>query len=1016
MLKKVKCCRFFSVNAAKGSFLLICLLLGSHLSGKSANPIIKLNYKRINLILPSGHFFNQDQKYIIDSLFAFADRTLQKAESQIGYKTSGDMYFELCFDDLEHRAMLKQTQFWQDHQGTSTDFTVDKTFPIGVYQNYNEIKEDIVLFTNYFLLQEFLGGFGIKQRISNSESRHLPKWLTLGYCAVQASPWSAYDEDEYSYFEQLGAFKKLQSIPARAQLIYGKYIWSQLLKQGNRNTISSFWFIIKFTQSINEAFQFQYHQQFDDWIQEVRQSKGYAQTKERTDVSWRGKLKFQPIIDFAKGKGNDIYVMCYQPDEILIKKVHLGTQKQTLLFKIETTDINNKHKLSQTEIFVDSIKQTVTVHQQIGGLLREFTFYEENKRISIQCKKLTLENCFRGIGFKAFQMLLPHQLWYIDILKNQELIRIGYSKNQSLIITEEPVFLIGTKNEKQYLLKFHLLNHETNGIQTLRIDTLDKPSCIKSIAQESENRYSYSEGGTGVWKLRFIEFAKNEDLTWHTGIKGSFFYHKSMGNTVWETSFDNKEPVIEIFEAHTESKQEIISLIKQSLNKENSVNQLINSDSVQIPQLMPFQFISKFPKRSWERRLNGNLPMYYRGEFQIQPFFNSYYLKHASLQFTNYENLTYGYYLAGKFNQLINNPLTPNLRIEIGDLRSRHLMILHAYSAFTFGRMGLNFDQKIRLSRNVEIAQGFHWRSRNFTISDLSFYRNSLFHSNFTIKRNITSKFNYSLGASFRSDSWYQRLSSLNSIDLKSYRSDILSISWELNKQFQKLNNSKNLLFSGSIQSKISNNYSKQLSLWNQELELQSKIQLNIFKYLNFNSLTKIIHSTGKYKNEYFLGGSTGWISNNQYIATVPPIKNNTPLVIRYWGGNLRGFLIGTRTGSSFFVYNGDILFNIEGIWGSTAEISQFIKRTKIGIWGDAGFAYYFQSPRDLRNPHNTVFTATGNYDLWTSAQRNPWLVSYGFSFHTSLLGLPVKYEYAIPFKQNVRQKNVHLLSLTWDF
>jgi hypothetical protein len=164
------------------------------------------------------------------------------------------------------------------------------------------------------------------------------------------------------------------------------------------------------------------------------------------------------------------------------------------------------------------------------------------------------------------------------------------------------------------------------------------------------------------------------------------------------------------------------------------------------------------------------------------------------------------------------------------------------------------------------------------------------------------------------------------------------------------------------------------------------------------------------------LGGTTGWIGNSQYIAKVPPFKNNTPLALRFWGGNIRGLQIGSTTGNSYFVYNGDILFDIEGIIGSTVSISQFIKKTKIGLFGDAGFAYYFNSPHDLRNPHNTLYTSTGNYDLWTSAQRNPWLYSYGFSFHTCIFGLPVKYEFAVPFKQNLKQKNSHLISLIWDF
>lgn len=141
----------------------------------------------------------QLHKRLIDSVFIQLNETLQKIELQLGYKLTADIELQLFTDLDSYNDAFKETKIYVEQHNISRIYTKEKILPLFVAQRFQDIKSDIQFLVSYILLDEFLHGVGVKQRLNQGDAVRLPIWLIHGYCYLNAKPWSAKDADQFLF-------------------------------------------------------------------------------------------------------------------------------------------------------------------------------------------------------------------------------------------------------------------------------------------------------------------------------------------------------------------------------------------------------------------------------------------------------------------------------------------------------------------------------------------------------------------------------------------------------------------------------------------------------------------------------------------------------------------------------------------------------------------------------------------------------------------------------------------------
>ncbi len=166
----------------------------------------------------------------------------------------------------------------------------------------------------------------------------------------------------------------------------------------------------------------------------------------------------------------------------------------------------------------------------------------------------------------------------------------------------------------------------------------------------------------------------------------------------------------------------------------------------------------------------------------------------------------------------------------------------------------------------------------------------------------------------------------------------------------------------------------------------------------------------------YLLGGTDGWLNSEQFIEKIPAMKSTTNFNMIGFGLPVRGFLFGSRVGSSFFSIQQQIEIELFKSLIKNQIRNIFISDLTLYFFGDAGMAFIDKSPNSLSNPYHTKQISTSNYQLWYTSLHSPWISSFGFGISTYIMGFPLKYEFAVPNIDKKLQKTQHLIGLQWDF
>lgn len=985
-------------------------------------PSTSLKYGRIKLIT---HLNPKVHKTLIDSIFIQVNESLQKIELQIGYKLTADVEFMLFTDLAAYQQAYRNTKIYCEQHNLPQIYNTEKILPLFVAQRFQAIKSDIRFLVSYILLDEFLHGVGVKQRLNQGDAVRLPLWLIHGYCSLNAAPWSAKDADQYLLFSKSGYYENIHKIPNEAQATFGKYVWFNILISKNKNIESTIWFTVKYTNQLNEAFLFQYKQTFDEWFLNLPVISLKYDTQS-SDISIPDFFVGKTIQNITTSKSNSCFLLL--SDEIGDKLVFLSASKEQKIISefISNDQINPWYRKNEYQLWYDSLFNTFNLAVRMGISCYVYSYNDEADIIDIDSFTVNLEDVNCGLTFSIHKVLSTNYQEFLKSISSS----IIETHSEGYSVKKDNHYLLVISSIKQnkssnadvqpagptYVLSTYRIQNKL--FTLLRSDSFNKLPIIGSVLMETENRISYSIGNNNFWKLTFIEFNKEDDLQWNTGSTLQFFRHfKDYRNQILECGIQSKFPIVRILDNWQESKQEIIKLYKQS-EVESKVPTYSNPDSIYIkPTALGFYFISNFPVKSWTSKTKQQLLNQYIGDYDIQLITPGYYLKHAGVYLSNYENRNFTYYNKLPLKNLINSPFTPNIRLHIADKLNHHNLTMRIYSNITGSRLGMELNQQVDLKNKFTFIHSLLWRNRNFLSDENNLIRNSSLSNHLGISRDWFNLITATIDGEIRYDAFYSRISSISQTITPSSKDVLGSLFFSLG--YNSLNSSNQTsLKRWNLQTKLTagSTYFGPSNEYNFLFKFDGATDKSIGKHWAYKNRFSGTYSLGKTQTLYLLGGTDGWINSEQFIEKIPAMKSTTNFNMIGFGLPVRGFLFGSRVGSSFFSIQQQIEIELFKSLIKNQIRNIFISDLTLYFFGDAGMAFIDKSPNSLSNPYHTKQISSSNYQLWYTSLHSPWISSFGFGISTYIMGFPLKYEFAVPNIDKKLQKSQHLIGLQWDF
>jgi len=130
----------------------------------------------------------------------------------------------------------------------------------------------------------------------------------------------------------------------------------------------------------------------------------------------------------------------------------------------------------------------------------------------------------------------------------------------------------------------------------------------------------------------------------------------------------------------------------------------------------------------------------------------------------------------------------------------------------------------------------------------------------------------------------------------------------------------------------------------------------------------------------------------------------------------MRGFLRNSRGGNKYAVLNAELRIPLLSYLIKKPITSAFFKSLMVVGFADIGTAWQFATPYSTGNPFNTKLLTTPSYNITVVSQRDPFLYGFGLGLRAKVLGHYLKLDNGWGLIENKFQKNITTFSMGLDF
>ena len=175
--------------------------------------------------------------------------------------------------------------------------------------------------------------------------------------------------------------------------------------------------------------------------------------------------------------------------------------------------------------------------------------------------------------------------------------------------------------------------------------------------------------------------------------------------------------------------------------------------------------------------------------------------------------------------------------------------------------------------------------------------------------------------------------------------------------------------------------------------------------------------SVGKNRLIYYMGGVDNWMSAkfNRNIS----VDTTVNYTYQTLATNMRGFTQNIRNGTTFFVWNTELRFQVIQCFAKKPLRSDFLRSFQLIAFGDVGTAWAGLHPYLESNALFTRIITPGNsdsYKIIVHQKVEPIVSGFGIGARFILLGYFIRLDYAWGIEDYAINKGIFYLSLNLDF
>ncbi|RFM29902.1 hypothetical protein DXN05_02705 [Deminuibacter soli] len=193
--------------------------------------------------LELGKFVAQVAEEELPSIEDGVEYSLQRRANLIVYNTYDDYKTSNIGIDLD----------WQNAGGMTK--LVNNKVILFFNGNHNDLRRQIREGIARILVDNILFGDDIGEIASNQALLDLPKWLTDGYVAYVAEPWSPAKDDELKSIMLSGTYTNFYQFAFDKPLIAGHAFWYYIAERYKKENVSYFLYLARLYKNLNSASQ-----------------------------------------------------------------------------------------------------------------------------------------------------------------------------------------------------------------------------------------------------------------------------------------------------------------------------------------------------------------------------------------------------------------------------------------------------------------------------------------------------------------------------------------------------------------------------------------------------------------------------------------------------------------------------------------------------------------------------------------------------------------------------------------
>ncbi len=993
--------------------------------------------------------YNNGGSQIAELVLAYTNELLPEFENKLNYNLSNGIKI-IVFNNFIHYQNSNLTLTNPQHYAGGYSTLQDNTSSIYFTGNRIELKKQTRKAVAEVMINEFIFGGDLRDRIQTSALLTLPNWYYNGLISYLSESWNIENDNYLKDFLLTGKAKTFTSLQQDDEVLAGHSIWRYIEEKYGNSSVSNIVFLTRVGRSVESAFNYytglSMNNMLNDW-------QLYYKEKYRED---------ETIFKLPKGEENAL--------KKISKKVHTQFKLSDDGKKLAlVTNVNGKYQIvlynirSKTHKILlkgghQSLNQITNYNYPIiawhpnGKILMVITYKNEENTITefnLEGKKIksyTLQNLpfikeisFNKDGTLALCTIL-HNAQSDIVLYNLAAKNFSYitndifdDKNPRFSLNNESIYFSSNRaenNTPQNYFSIFAIQIESKEITTIVSNPMQAENYTHPI-QLSTGYISFLSDKNGIVNNYAIDSAKkvlqltnykrsiidNDIASNQTTIADILFYNNEYRIYIGNINENLSEEAIENAR-NTAYKNWLIRTIlppkdnllqKDTLNFKNAAKA---NDSIPIKEKI---FISGFTEKddidNEIKNTNTEQKNLFTSKYQLN-FGVNYFLQQFDnsilstyLYPANVSEVVYNYPLLTTLFQtsisdnLKNYTIDAGLRIPINTKLSDYFIKFTNRKGrwdktFTAFRKARTFETE-RVNTRMVVSEGklsfaypFNERSR------IEFYTRvredkiiSLATDSNSLEIPNVGNVYGSTGAEFVYDNITSKgLNIFEGIRFKLYSENYIGL--------QQSTNITNTGFDGRYYKKL-------------------------HRQIYFAARLSGAFSFGSQYTGYYLGGVENQIGfakkTDNFNYSIPTLTGNN-YAFQTIVAPMRGFLRNSRGGNKYAVLNAELRMPLLQYLIRKPITSAFFKSIMLVGFVDIGTAWKGASPYSIGNPFNTKIVQTPSYTVTVVSQRDPFLYAFGIGARAKILGHYIKLDNGWGLIENKLQKNITTISMGLDF